>query len=68
VDLTIQALKAAECRAGARAWRRHEPQLALHADEPADQPQSLWPRPARSTQPVQRSVARFALIQALSAV
>ncbi|MEQ0548244.1 hypothetical protein ABLO18_13455 [Mycobacterium tuberculosis] len=46
VDLTIQALKAAECRAGARAWRRHEPQLALHADEPADQPQSLWPRPA----------------------
>ena len=33
VDLAMQAFKAAECRAAARAWARYEPELARHADE-----------------------------------
>ncbi|OBG59841.1 haloacid dehalogenase [Mycobacterium sp. E3339] len=33
VDLAVQAFKAAECRAAARAWERCEPELARHADE-----------------------------------
>jgi magnesium-transporting ATPase (P-type)/copper chaperone CopZ len=32
VDLTVEALKAAESVAEARAWNRHEPALARHAD------------------------------------
>ena len=65
VGLLMQSLKAAECRAEARAWRRHEPELARHADQPHSDAASP-PRPPRSM-PVARSAGRFALVQALSA-
>ena len=65
VGLLMQSLKAAECRAEAGAWRRHEPELARHADQPHSDAASP-PRPARS-RPVARSAGRFALVQALSA-
>ncbi|ORA79256.1 haloacid dehalogenase [Mycobacterium malmoense] len=59
VGLLMQSLKAAESRAGARAWRRHEPELARHAGA------SSPPKPR--SRPVERNAGRFALIQALSA-
>ncbi|OBK43877.1 haloacid dehalogenase [Mycobacterium kubicae] len=63
VGLVMQSLKAAETRAEARAWHRHEPELARHAEAPvAPFPQS--PPPART---VERHADRFGLIQALSA-
>lgn len=34
LGLTMQSLKVAECRAEARAWEQHEPELARHADQP----------------------------------
>ncbi|OSC42679.1 haloacid dehalogenase [Mycobacterium decipiens] len=67
VDLTMESLKAAECRAEASAWRRHEPHLAPHADQPASQRHSPWSQPAPTAHPVDRNAGRFALVQALSA-
>ena len=65
LGLTVQSLKAAECRAEARAWRGHEPQLALHADQPPTD-SSLSQRTA-AAKSADGSAERFALIQALSA-
>jgi cation-transporting P-type ATPase I len=64
LGLGIQSLKAVEAQATARAWRHHEPQLALHADQP--------PSPSPRQVPPPRTVfnsapERLALIQALSA-
>ncbi len=64
VGLLMHSLKAAECRAEARAWRQHEPELARHADQPQTDALSP-PRPPRAG-PVERNAGRFALVQALS--
>ncbi len=64
VGLLMQSLKAAECRAEARAWREHEPELARHADQPHTDALSP-PGPPRA-RPVERYADRFALVQALS--
>ena len=64
VGLLMQSLKAAECRAEARAWRMHEPELARHADEPYGV--ASPPRPPRA-RTVERNAGRFALVQALGA-
>ncbi|MGH3970201.1 MAG: cation-translocating P-type ATPase, partial [Mycobacterium sp.] len=65
VDLLMEIVKAAECRAEARAWRRHEPALAAHADQPDGHP------PARPVPPgeglVDRHARRSALVQAVGA-
>jgi cation-transporting P-type ATPase I len=68
VGLMMQSLKAAECHAEARAWRRHEPELARHADQPptASQSTESRPKPPRA-RAAERNAGRFALIQALSA-
>jgi cation-transporting P-type ATPase I len=63
LGLTLQALKAGEAYAQALVWRAHEPQLALHADQP---PMSLAPRPTVGKSP-DTNLERFALLQALSA-
>jgi cation-transporting P-type ATPase I len=63
LGLTMQSMKAAEARAEAQSWARHEPELARHADQPRLHPA---PRPQPS-QPVERTAGRFALLQALSA-
>ena len=65
VGLLMQSLKAAECRAEARAWVRHEPQLASHADHPHTDP-SAGSKPPRG-RPADHHADRFALIQAVSA-
>lgn len=62
IGLTMQSLKAAECRAAARAWEQHEPELARHAEQPPAGPSSSPPR-AKTVDP---TVRRFALLQALS--
>nr|WP_293035405.1 cation-translocating P-type ATPase [Mycobacterium sp.] len=62
LGLTMQSLKIAECRAEARAWEQHEPELARHADQ--------RPTAHRSPPPssgMERVPGRFALLQALSA-
>jgi len=65
VGFLMQSLKAAECRAEARAWRHHEPGLALYADQPrAGAP--ARPKPPRG-RPVESHARQFALFQALSA-
>ncbi len=64
IGLSMQSLKAAESHAQARAWRGHEPQLALHADQPPADPSSRRGAPAAKTE---TSTERFALLQALSA-
>ena len=64
VGLTMQSLKAAECRAEAQAWQRHEPALALHADQP---PLGPGLKRARQSRPGERHARRLALLQALSA-
>ncbi len=64
VGLAIQSLKAAESRAGARAWQKHEPKLALHADQPPAPPALGHNRPST---PANRYVGQLALLQALSA-
>jgi len=65
VGLLMQSLKAAECRAEARAWRQHEPELARHADCPhVDASSRQKPPPGR---PREHHAGRFALIQAVSA-
>ena len=63
IGLTMQSLKAAECRAEAQAWELHEPDLARHADQP---PIPLSSQPPRS-KTMERNARRFALTQALSA-
>ncbi|WP_090420192.1 HAD-IC family P-type ATPase [Mycobacterium europaeum] len=65
VGLLMQSLKAAECRAEARAWVRHEPQLAGHADHPHTDP-SAASKPPRG-RPADHYGHRFALVQAVSA-
>ncbi len=64
VGLLMQSLKAAECRADAAAWRRHEPELARYADQPPGD--ASPPRPPRA-RTVERNAGRFALVQALGA-
>lgn len=61
VGLAMQSLKAAESRAEARAWRRHEPELARYADQPAIRRS----RPQPAARSVERNAGRFALIQAI---
>ena len=63
LGLTMQSLKAAECRAQARAWELHEPALARHADQPPAH-HSPVPQPSKGEK---RAPDRFALLQALSA-
>ncbi|OBH22340.1 haloacid dehalogenase [Mycobacterium sp. E342] len=65
VGLLMQSLKAAECRAEARVWVRHEPQLAAHADHPHTDP-SAGSKPPRG-RPADHYGNRFALVQAVSA-
>ncbi len=61
VDLTMQAFKAAECRAAARAWARYEPELARHADESETQ---RSPRPVPPPAgPIERHGKRVAWVQ-----
>jgi magnesium-transporting ATPase (P-type) len=64
VDFTMETLKAAECRAEAKAWSRHEPELARHADHAEVHPPSR-PVPAPEG-PAERHARRAALIQAIS--
>jgi cation-transporting ATPase I len=64
VGLLMQSLKAAECRAEAAAWRRHEPELARYADQPPGGASPPKPPRARA---VERNAGRFALVQALGA-
>nr|WP_231984156.1 HAD-IC family P-type ATPase [Mycobacterium sp. E342] len=61
VDLTMQAFKAAECRAAARAWDRYEPELARHADEPGVHRASRPVRPPAG--PIERHGTRAAWAQ-----
>ena len=65
VGLLMQSLKAAECRAEARAWVQHEPQLASHADHPHTDA-SARSKPPRG-RPADHHADRFALVQAISA-
>ncbi len=65
VDLTMQALKANECRAAAQAWQRHEPDLACHADQPVRH-RSARPVPAPNG-PAERYANRAAWAQLLGA-
>ncbi|WP_083341731.1 cation-translocating P-type ATPase [Mycobacterium talmoniae] len=65
VDVLMETLKTAEARAEARAWRRHEPALARHAEHPAID------APARPAPPgpgaVERHAERSAWLQAIGA-
>ncbi|MGA8547892.1 MAG: cation-translocating P-type ATPase, partial [Mycobacterium sp.] len=64
VDLMMETLKAAEMRAEAQAWSRHEPTLAGHADYAEVHPPS---RPVPLPEgPVERYSRRSALLQAIS--
>ncbi len=64
VDMMMEALKAAECRAEAKAWSRHEPRLARHADHAEVHPPSR-PVPAPDG-PADRHTRRAAFVQAIS--
>ncbi|HET9874161.1 MAG TPA: HAD-IC family P-type ATPase, partial [Mycobacterium sp.] len=65
VDLMVETLKAAEDRAEARAWRRHEPELADRADHPAVH---ASPRPTpRPAGPIERYGDRSSWVQAVGA-
>ena len=65
VDLSVEAMRAGEERAEARAWRRHEPELAQHAEHP---PVTVPERPApRPPGPVERHLTRSAWAQVLGA-
>jgi magnesium-transporting ATPase (P-type) len=65
VDLSIEAMRAGEERASARAWRRHEPELADYADHPQVAiPRRPAPRPPG---PVERHLTRSAWAQAIGA-
>ncbi len=61
VDLAMEILKAAEYQAEARAWRRHEPALARHAEHPEIYPPSRPVPPPEG--PVERHARRAALVQ-----
>ncbi|OBH58581.1 haloacid dehalogenase [Mycobacterium mantenii] len=61
VDLTMQAFKAAESRAAARAWARYEPELARHADE-SELHRSPRPVPPPAG-PIDRHAKRMAWVQ-----
>jgi cation-transporting ATPase I len=62
VDLMMETVRAAESRAEAQAWRRFEPALARHADQPEHYP------PARPVPPPDGLVDRHARISALAQV
>ncbi len=63
VDLVIEILKASEYQAEARAWDRHEPALARHAEHPDVYPPS---RPVPPTDgPVERYARRSAWVQSI---
>ncbi len=65
VDLSMEAMRAGEERAAARAWRRSEPALADHAEHPpVTIPQRPTPRPPG---PVERHLTRSAWAQAAGA-
>ena len=64
VDLMMETLKAAEMRAEAQAWSRHEPTLARHAEHAEVYPAS---RPVPLPEgPIERYSRRSALVQAIS--
>ena len=64
VDLMMETLKAAEVRAEAQAWSRHEPRLARHAEHAEIHPPS---RPVSLPEgPVERHSRRSALLQAIT--
>jgi cation-transporting P-type ATPase I len=64
VDLMMETLKAAEMRAEAQAWSRHEPALARHAEQAEVHPPS---RPAPLPEgPIERHSRRSALLQMMS--
>ncbi|HEX7322611.1 MAG TPA: HAD-IC family P-type ATPase, partial [Mycobacterium sp.] len=65
VDLALQALKAAEERAGARSWRGYEPRLAQYADH-ADAHRVARPVAAPPAT-VDRHGKRMAYVQAIGA-
>jgi cation-transporting ATPase I len=61
VDLMMETVKAAELRAEAQAWRRHEPSLARHAEHAEVHPPS---RPVPLPEgPIERHSRRSALAQ-----
>ena len=63
VDLMMETLKAAEMRAEAQAWSRHEPRLARHAEQAEVYPAS---RPVPLPEgPIERHSRRSALLQAV---
>jgi cation-transporting ATPase I len=63
VDLMMETLKAAEVRAEAQAWSRHEPRLARHAEQAEVYPAS---RPVPLPEgPIERHSRRSALLQAV---
>ncbi|ORW10998.1 haloacid dehalogenase [Mycolicibacter longobardus] len=65
VDLSVEAMRAGEERAAARAWRRREPELADYADHP---PIAVSQRPEpRPPGPIERHLTRSAWVQALGA-
>ncbi|HYB34442.1 MAG TPA: cation-translocating P-type ATPase [Mycobacterium sp.] len=64
VDLTMEVLKAAESRAEARAWQRHEPELARHAEHAVHPPSRPVPPPMG---PAERHADRSAWTQAIGA-
>ncbi len=64
VDLAVEILKAAEYQAEARAWDRHEPALARHAEQPEVHPPSRPVPPAGG--PVERHGGRSALLQLIA--
>jgi cation-transporting ATPase I len=63
VDLTMEVLKTAESRAQARAWIRHEPKLAQHADHPSVHSPARRVAPADG--PVERYATRSAFVQGI---
>ena len=63
VDLMMETLKAAEMRAEAQAWSRHEPRLARHAGHAEIHPPS---RPVPLPEgPIERHSRRSALLQVI---
>jgi magnesium-transporting ATPase (P-type) len=65
VDVMMDSIRTAELRAGARAWRRREPELCGHDARPAvDLPPRAGPGPIG---PVDRHTERSALLQAVGA-
>ncbi|BCQ10806.1 potassium-transporting ATPase ATP-binding subunit [Mycobacterium heckeshornense] len=65
VDVTVEALKAAESVAEAKAWHRLEPRLARHADNATGHLPSR-PAPPPAT-PADRHAAAAAVVQAVAA-